>query len=267
MVYPIKVLLSSVRCNNMLLVMLIHTILQLSVTAQQNLTPFGIASQSTEYGGTLSNPNNAILPPISNDFDLNICSHTADGSDPSADWWMFQFSFELAYITDITIYYRTEFAYRMDGFKIYVTNTSAIPPNGYLCYEDSDPGLPNITQNIPCYELGKYVIYYDATGDELYGPVVELCYVAINGCPKGMWGPNCTESCSSICINQHCHPENGSCIWGCDPQRCINGRCNTHTGFCTEGCVTGWIGQYCTCGKYNYDFYGLYSKKTTRYYP
>ncbi|CAG2214263.1 unnamed protein product [Mytilus edulis] len=235
----------------MLLAMLIHTIVQLSVTAQQNLTPFGIASQSTVYGGTLSNPNNAILPPISNDFDLNICSHTADGSDPSADWWMFQFSFELAYITDITIYYRTEFAYRMDGFKLYVTNTSAIPPNGYLCYEDSDPGLPNITQNIPCYKSGKYVIYYDTTGDEFFGPVVELCYVAINGCPKGMWGPNCTESCSSICIGKQCYPENGSCIWGCDPQRCVNGRCDTHTGTCIDGCVTGWVGQSCICGKCN----------------
>lgn len=74
-------------------------------------------------------------------------------------------------------------AYRMDGFRLYVTNTSIIPPDGYLCYEDPDPGLPNITQNISCNQLGKYVIYYDTKGDVLTntGPVVELCYVAING--------------------------------------------------------------------------------------
>ncbi|OPL21527.1 hypothetical protein AM593_02269, partial [Mytilus galloprovincialis] len=77
----------------------------------------------------------------------------------------------------------------MDGFKLYVTNTSTFPPDGYLCYEDPDPGLPNITQTIPCNQLGRYVIYYDDTGSlervgnstRPDGPVVELCYVAING--------------------------------------------------------------------------------------
>ncbi|CAG2250515.1 unnamed protein product [Mytilus edulis] len=144
-----------------------------------------------------------------------------------------------------------EDAYRMDGFKLYATNTSTIPPDGYLCYEDG-PGHPSTTQTISCNHLGQYVIYYDDTGDSQFGPIIELCYVAITGCQKGMWGPNCTEACSSICVNQHCHPENGSCIWGCDPQRCVNRRCDTNTGACTEGCVTGWVGQYCTCGKCKY---------------
>ncbi|XP_071169585.1 uncharacterized protein [Mytilus edulis] len=72
----------------------------------------------------------------------------------------------------------------MDGFKLYVSNTSTIQHDSYLCYEDG-PGLPNITQTIPCYELGKYVIYYDDKGStesngRVDGPVVELCYVAIN---------------------------------------------------------------------------------------
>ncbi|CAG2230249.1 unnamed protein product [Mytilus edulis] len=76
-------------------------------------------------------------------------------------------------------------AHRMDGFKLYVTNTSTIPPDGYLCYEDPDPGLPNITQTIPCNQLGQYVIYFDDKGIQqsptyYEGPVVELCYVAIN---------------------------------------------------------------------------------------
>ncbi|VDI06037.1 Hypothetical predicted protein, partial [Mytilus galloprovincialis] len=73
----------------------------------------------------------------------------------------------------------------MDGFKLYVTNSSTIPPDGYLCYEDPDPGLPNITQNIPCNQLGQYVIYYDSKGSQenetfYIGPIIELCYVAIN---------------------------------------------------------------------------------------
>ncbi|VDI58306.1 Hypothetical predicted protein, partial [Mytilus galloprovincialis] len=74
---------------------------------------------------------------------------------------------------------------RMDGFKLYVSNASIIPPTDHLCYEDPDPGEPNITQTIPCYELGKYVIYYDDKGSteptgRVDGPVIELCYVAIN---------------------------------------------------------------------------------------
>ncbi|CAC5414047.1 unnamed protein product [Mytilus coruscus] len=77
----------------------------------------------------------------------------------------------------------------MNGFKLYVSNTTTIPPDGHLCYADSgnDTDLPNITQSIPCYQLGKYVIYYDDVGSKentkggYYGPIVELCYVAING--------------------------------------------------------------------------------------
>ncbi|VDI36886.1 Hypothetical predicted protein [Mytilus galloprovincialis] len=244
----------------MLLVWLINTTVQLLVTAQINLTPFGTATQSSLYEGNAGDPQNAILPPISNDFSLDTCSHTAIGSDPSADWWMFQFSFGFAYITDITIYYRERTAIRMDGFKLYVTNTSAVPPDGYLCYEDPDPGLPNLTQIIPCSEVGKYVIYYDTKGLGNEGPVVELCYIAINGCPKGVWGTNCSETCSSICIDQHCHPENGSCIWGCHPHTYLNESCDTDTGACTEGCVIGW--QYCTCSKYNLTPFGTASQSS-----
>lgn len=78
-------------------------------------------------------------------------------------------------------------AKRMDGFKIYVTNTTLIPPFGYLCYEDPEPDfdLPDITQKIFCNQLGKYVIHYDTKGSDEGnsepGPIVELCYVAIKG--------------------------------------------------------------------------------------
>ncbi|VDH92519.1 Hypothetical predicted protein, partial [Mytilus galloprovincialis] len=74
----------------------------------------------------------------------------------------------------------------MGGFELYVTNTSIIPPNGYLCYEDhysSTGPYPEITQTIHCNQLGKYVIYYDDKGSDegnnIYQPIVELCYVAI----------------------------------------------------------------------------------------
>ncbi|XP_071129381.1 uncharacterized protein [Mytilus edulis] len=197
----------------MLFVILLFTTYQLTVTAQHNLTPYGTATQSSNFEESL--PQNAIEPPISNTFSKTLCSHTDRGSKPA--WWMFHFSFGPAYITDINIYYRENFAVRMDGFKVYVTNTSTIPPNGHLCHKDG-PGLPITTQTIPCNQLGQYVIYYDTKGSVQdgvsFGPIIELCYVAINGCPKGTWGRKCTTKCPSKCINQHCHLKNGSCVWG-----------------------------------------------------
>ncbi|CAG2187331.1 unnamed protein product [Mytilus edulis] len=149
-------------------------------------------------------------------------------------------------------------ANRMSGFKLYVTNTSTIPPAGYLCYEDPfslKPPHPDINQTIPCNQLGKYVIYYDVTGSddvvfEIYLPIVELCYVAINGCPKGTWGTNCSNACQLKCINHHCYPGNGSCVWGCDPQNCSNNICDIHTAACSYGCVPGLTGPFCNMSKY-----------------
>ncbi|VDI38537.1 Hypothetical predicted protein [Mytilus galloprovincialis] len=234
------------------LLIIINTTFKWIVIAQHNLTPYGTATQSSWLDGGIGHAQFAIQPPISNAFSMTICTHTNLSDKPA--WWMFQFSFGSAFITEVQIYYRHGAAYRMDGFKLYVTNTSTVPPDGYLCYEDPDPGFPNITQTIPCFQFGKYVIYYDTKGDGTYGPLVELCYVAIYGCPRGMWGPNCNNACSSLCVNQHCHPGNGSCVYGCDPQQCLYTKCNIYTGACTKGCANGWEGQYCLCTRCRYIF-------------
>ncbi|XP_071132256.1 uncharacterized protein [Mytilus edulis] len=241
---------------DMLLVFLIHTTVMLNAIAQHNLTPFGTATQSTNYRSYNGKPEYAIEPPISNKFALSKCSHTDVGRRGApADWWMFQFSFGIAFITDITIYYREGLARRMDGFKLCVTNTSTTPPDSDACYEDPGPGLPNIFQNISWNKLGKYVIYYDDKGSEETvpkrsdGPVVELCYVAINGCQKGFWGSNCLTKCPENCIEGNCFPGNGSCVWGCDPTNCLNDVCNKDTAVCTDGCKEGRTGKH--CNKYN----------------
>ncbi|XP_071176446.1 uncharacterized protein [Mytilus edulis] len=179
-----------IRQLNMISVLLIHTTILLTVTAQKNLTPFGIATQSSSLSNDSMNgkPENAVNPPISNQYSLDNCSSTRLATrDIMTAWWMFHFSLGTAYIGDITIYYRENYANRMSGFKLYVTNTSTIPPVGYTCYEDVfslRPPYPNISQTIPCNQIGKYVIYYDVTGSEegslIYLPIVELCYVAIH---------------------------------------------------------------------------------------
>ncbi|XP_071169615.1 cell death abnormality protein 1-like [Mytilus edulis] len=145
----------------------------------------------------------------------------------------------------------------MDGFKLYVTNTSNIPPDGYLCYEDPFPGgfpkFPNITQTIPCNQLGKYVVYYDDKGSDegnrIPGPIVELCYVAIKGCAMSYWGINCDNYCPENCLGQHCFIGTGSCVWGCNAENCFGNNCNRDTSICTEGCKKNRTGLY--CNKYN----------------
>ncbi|CAC5388871.1 Tyrosine-protein phosphatase 2,Tyrosine-protein phosphatase corkscrew,Tyrosine-protein phosphatase non-receptor type 6 [Mytilus coruscus] len=241
----------SIVCRH---VMYFHCFIASNFT--DNLTPNGTATQSSLFHVDLGYPENAINPPITNQFTLETCSHTRDEGAPA--WWMFEFSFGSAHITDITIYYRQGLAVRMDGFKLYVTNTSAIPPDGYLCYADPDPGLPNITQTIPCNYLGKYVIYYDTTGSKESGnnvvPYVELCYVAIKGCQTSYWGRNCENVCAVNCIEQHCYPGNGSCVWGCNPKNCLNDICNKDTAVCTDGCKKRRTGSY--CNEYNVAYHG-----------
>ncbi|VDI55259.1 Hypothetical predicted protein [Mytilus galloprovincialis] len=231
----------------------------------ENLTPFGTASLSSTLDIWKTQAIKAIQPPISNTWtnrNTIYCTHT-DGyrdTNPLPAWWMFEFSFESAYITEIQIYYREGLAIRMDGFKLYVTNTSTIPPVGYLCYEDG-PGLPNITQTIPCYQLGKYVIYYDDKGStevsrettRFYGPLVELCYVAINGCQKSFWGSDCEQLCPENCIERNCYPQNGSCVWGCNAKFCLNDICDKDKTVCTIGCKNRRTGIYCNNYNIAYD--------------
>ncbi|CAC5387616.1 PLXNB [Mytilus coruscus] len=151
----------------------------------------------------------------------------------------------------------------MSGFRLYVTNTSTISPDSYLCYEDRysiRPPFPNTTQKIPCNQLGRYVVYYDKKGSDeethVYEAIVELCYVAINGCPKTFWGNNCKLSCPESCIEQHCFPGNGSCIWGgCSDENCLQRNCDKDSAICYDGCKENRTGPF--CNKYNIAFNSL----------
>ncbi|CAG2238871.1 unnamed protein product [Mytilus edulis] len=225
-----------------------------------NLTPFGKATQGPKFG-IKGKPENAIYPPISNKYNEDICTKSWTDLSSMPAWWMFEFSTGMAYVTDIMIYYRENYGIRMSGFQLYVTNTSTIPPaDDYLCYEDhysSRPPFPNTTQKIPCNRLGQYVIYYDSKGSDegthVDEAIVELCYVAINGCPKTFWGNTCEMTCPKSCIEQHCFPENGSCILGgCSDEHCLNRNCDRDSAICYDGCKENRTGPF--CNKYNIAF-------------
>lgn len=82
----------------------------------ENLTQNGFATQSSPYDPNdlrRGKPENAVNPPISNQYSLDQCSSTkltGSGGTLKA-WWIFTFSFGIAYITDITIYYREKCKY------------------------------------------------------------------------------------------------------------------------------------------------------------
>lgn len=65
------------------------------------------------------------------------------------------------------------------------------------------------------------------------------------GCQKGFWGSSCEKLCSRYCIERHCHPENGSCVWGCKTENCLNDICSISTGVCRDGCKLRRTGDYC----------------------
>jgi hypothetical protein len=70
------------------------------------------------------------------------------------------------------------------------------------------------------------------------------------GCYKGWWDSNCSKPCPATCVDRHCYPGNGNCVWGCNPDNCLNGICNATTGKCTQGCEIGLRGDYCDKGKF-----------------
>ncbi|CAC5406999.1 unnamed protein product [Mytilus coruscus] len=180
----------------------------------------------------------------------------------------------------------------MDNFSLILTNGSTVyDESAVLCYKDSKPGIPHITQERACNIPAKQFFFFNRRENTM--AFVELCYIEIHGkmlsslsmnmyfvtafslslildifnnclhlqfatrttgCWSGTWGTNCAKLCPTKCTNQHCFPRNGSCVWGCDPLYCQAGRCNAETSACTRGCVKGRAGKYCT--HHNVVYYG-----------
>ncbi|CAG2194765.1 PTPRT [Mytilus edulis] len=172
----------------------------------------------------------------------------------------------------------------MDGFKLFISNTSTTPPSASdLCYHDppGDP-YPKITLTISCYQLGQYVIYYDdVVGHDGHGSIIELCYVAINDnvatdalVSQIQFGTK-TANLANDGNKTTCFKSKGTNVRiqvdmteirivteiyltgkGCPstqygplctiqcPLNC-HGPCDLDTGNCISGCSKGWIGEKC----------------------
>lgn len=74
----------------------------------------------------------------------------------------------------------------MAGFSLYVSNTTS-KDQGHCCYKDNSMGNPSVDQEIPCFILGRYVLYYNErspTNNPSYlSPYAynELCEVEVYG--------------------------------------------------------------------------------------
>ncbi|XP_063446685.1 uncharacterized protein LOC134726180 [Mytilus trossulus] len=230
----------------------------LKVTAQINLALEGQVKQSSTY--ETFGPELAIEGPANNDWN-DGCSSTNTWQKTA--WWRSRLP-ELVYVTNIELYYRNR-ADRMKDFRLILSNRSVYDRDVFRCYTDLGiAGYPDVTQNIDCNTLTKNIYFFNrrssTPGGE--GAFVELCYIAIYGCWKGTWGINCTNSCPANCIDHHCYPGNGSCIWGCDSRNCLHDKCDTNTGVCSDGCKAGHVGQNC-----NNEFYNIASNGTATENP
>ncbi|XP_052059394.1 receptor-type tyrosine-protein phosphatase mu-like isoform X2 [Mytilus californianus] len=244
----------------MQVLVIISEIFIVTVTAQINLALEGkVLQDSTLTDGGKSYPAHlATDGPATNNWD-DGCSSTA-GKQGTA-WWGLQLV-EMAFITDIKIYYRGGKNSNMDGFRLYFTNgtyVGSMNSGEVLCYRESEHAHPNVTQEKTCHLPATWFFFFNRRHG-VTKAVVELCYIEVYGCWRGRWGETCTKSCPVECLNTDCYPENGFCVWGCHLPSCFHGTCDTNTSVCTKGCLEGRAGRYCT-------HYNLAYRKTAQQNP
>ena len=184
-------------------------------------------------------------------FGNGACSVTLAGKERVA-WWMYTFPVDTVFITNVKINYRFNTVNRLAGYSLYVSNSSISKNDGHLCYHHEGPGIPSKEQNRRCNHLGQYVIIYNERNTTVQYPstyyqfaILELCKVRIYGCYKGWWSIDCRTPCPATCVDGHCLPGNGNCVWGCNPDNCLNDKCDATTGNCTQGCKIGRREDYC----------------------
>ncbi|VDH93037.1 Hypothetical predicted protein, partial [Mytilus galloprovincialis] len=158
-----------------LLPIVIETLI-VTIAAQINLALHGVAVQRTNFQNHSAYFAHVAIQGSANNKWNDGCSVTASGQRYA--WWGLQLP-AVAFMTNILIYYREGFAYRMDEFRLYLGNgTADQSSDSGLCYTDiGKSGYPDITQNITCNMLAKNMYFVNRRKSAVC--LVELCYVAI----------------------------------------------------------------------------------------
>ncbi|VDH95845.1 Hypothetical predicted protein, partial [Mytilus galloprovincialis] len=96
----------------------------------------------------------------------------------------------------------------MDGFKLYVSNTSTIPPTDHLCYADPDPGCEKSRWGSTCERFCPENCIerncYPGNGSCVWGCHAENCLKDI--CDKDT--AVCTEGCKESRTGRYCNKYN-----------------------------------------------------------
>ncbi|XP_062620105.1 multiple epidermal growth factor-like domains protein 10 [Saccostrea cucullata] len=237
--------------------------------------------------------------------DNNLQTCTRNVFPDWTEWWMVdlqeaQSIYAIKFVfKDYGDTYRKRQEERLSGYSIYVSDTKEIK-SGELCFKHNGTYLPSLTAVVEGVTTVLFVTFcvhnivritnalsltghvldvtmagmaFRATKEIITYPGQNfLCSSHFAACLVGMYGPDCSLSCSGHCKSKSsCNPINGICSDGCAEgwmdvlcnKSCVSGTfrpncknncsgncyndliCNSTTGRCDKGCKPGYQGELC----------------------
>ncbi|XP_041379675.1 multiple epidermal growth factor-like domains protein 10, partial [Gigantopelta aegis] len=165
-------------------------------------------------------------------------------------WWEVDLQ-KYYYVSQVWIYFRTDYAVRRNGIHVYTSNSSRQGNAGYDCGQvtgQPDGSDINDVTRITCNNVARYVTVYQATNNG-NATAMDFCEVEVYACELGVkYG----STCDKVCNSRHCAVQSSSC--------------NVQTGDCGTGrCQQGWTGVDCTTACKLGDNYGANCNRNCRY--
>ncbi|XP_067678673.1 uncharacterized protein [Haliotis asinina] len=196
-------------------------------------TVTNVAERKQAWMSSTFDQSHAATKAVDGDTTADGFSHVAHtATDQSSAWWKVDLQTTVR-SARVTLYFRTDFKYRRNGVHLYTSETNSVhPKEGNLCHNvtgrPDGADIPDVL-NVICPGTWRYLTVYTDTDNDGDGPVLDFAEVQVWICTVGMYGPDCTRSCSS----RHC--------------KVLSSTCDHITGTCRAGgCQDGWMGVDCT---------------------
>ncbi|CAL1536336.1 unnamed protein product [Lymnaea stagnalis] len=248
----------------------------LLINGGRNLAMSGLATQSStlpaNQDGGPAEASRAVDGNTNTNFHSKSCTHTNE-LDHATPWWNLRLPNVKQNVNRVVIYNRLDVGAaqgakccpeRLNGFTMDVYNNSGARVFNYIDQPPSITFKGEVIYNLTTPDFVEaYLVNISAHNRE---SVLTLCEVELYGydqCPRGQYGPECSQTCHCKYENDTCNEINGLCRLGCGggfsgldcdidcrPGRplqescfppcsgnCINAACNRLTGKCLEGCL------------------------------